>query len=338
MNKKWIIAGFLSCLVAAGLYFALNNRVAEIPLVKKEAPPQPLPSLPSAAASPIFRVPPPRLPPVPPGVTVPPEVAKDPTALAYFLSEMTPISFYGKVVDEKGTPIEGATAKIGVADKIFQDPTFYTKISNADGLFSITDIHGLSLGINVSKDGYYRLPQSSQNYGYAAGEPSSGPIPTSDHPAIFMLRKKGVGVQLIVKSVSSHLPRDGTPVDIDLEAGKVVSTNTGNLQIELWSNFNQEEPNTPYDWKYQISVPGGGLIARTDDLDFVAPNDGYQTSDANSFTAGQPHYNRRVEKQYFVQLADGKYARMDISVGGAVNILAYINPTSGDHNLEPASK
>jgi hypothetical protein len=45
-----------------------------------------------------------------------------PIALPFLLGIMAPISFYGKVVDDKdGTPIEGATAKISVVDKIYAD-------------------------------------------------------------------------------------------------------------------------------------------------------------------------------------------------------------------------
>jgi hypothetical protein len=268
-------------------------------------------------------------------------VAKDPTAMAYFLSEMTPISFYGKVVDEKGTPVGGANAKVSVTDKIFQDGTSYIKTTDGAGLFSIADVHGLAVGITVSKEGYYQTPKSYGVYGYAAGVSSDGPKPTPDHPAVFVLRKKGEGVQLILKSVSSHLPRNGSPISLDLEAGQVVAGNAGNFQIVLSSNVNEADPNTGYDWKYSLSVPGGGLVERTDNLDFMAPNDGYQPSADGSFTAGQQRYSRGIDKQYFVKLADGKYARIQVSLNADANshfvVTAYINPTTGQQNLEAAS-
>jgi hypothetical protein len=78
---------------------------------------------------------------------------------------------------------------------------------------------------------------------------------------------------------------------------------------------------------------------RTDDLDFMAPSEGYQTTDEASFsyTTDPSGYKSVIDKQFFLQLSDGKYARMDISVAGTINLLAYINPTPGDRNLEPAS-
>jgi hypothetical protein len=259
-------------------------------------------------------------------------------ATQFFLAPLTPISFYGKVVDEKdGTPIAGATAEIDVADKLFKDGSVYKQLTDKTGQFSITGTHGLGLGITVSKEGYYHVPKSYGNYGYAPGV-SGSPKPTSDQPAIFMLRKKGAGVQLIVKGMNGRLPPDGTPVEIDLETGKVVPPNMGNFRMEVWSNFNAEDPNTAYDWKYQISVPGGGFTARTNDLDFMAPSDGYQASEENSYTADQRPYIGDINKQYFVHLKDGRYARITLMLGNTFNILAYINPTPGDPNLEPASK
>jgi len=344
MNRKRIILTLLGILLILGLYLMLG-RNAVTPSTKNEVNPQSpsSPALPAQASqgpppNPNYR---PAMPTIPPGVVVPPEVARNPTALTFFLDAMTPISFYGKVVDEKdGTPIAAATAKLWTADKIFQDPTNYTKTTDAKGLFSLTMVHGLAVGIAVSKEGYYQIPKSYGNYGYAPGQPSSGPRPTRENPAIFMLRKKGVGVHLLVKSFNGHLPANGTPVDVDLEAGKVVPSNTGDFRMELWSNYNSQEPNNPYDWKYQISVPGGGLITRTDDLDFMAPSDDYQTTDeaTYSYTADPSNYLRDLDKKYFVKLADGKYASITISMGRSFNILAYINPTPGDRNLEPASK
>jgi hypothetical protein len=345
MNRKWIIIGLLVCVLLIAAYFVFGGKNSEpLPVETVAAQPKPLStSLPSSdVVPPAHQAPPSVLPPVPPGVVIPPEVAKDPTALAYFLSVMTPISFYGKVVDEKGTPIEGATAKISVTDKMFKDGSTYNKMTDGAGLFSISDVHGLGVGITVSKEGYYQLPKSYGVYGYAPGISSDGPKPTPDNPAVFVLRKKGQGVALILKSVSQHLPRNGAPVSLDLEAGLVVNSNAGNFQIALSSSVNETNPNSPYDWKYSLSVPGGGLVERTDNLNFMAPNDGYQASAEGSFSSGQPRYSRAIDKQYFVKLADGKYARIQVSLNGDANshfvVSAYINPTPGQQNLESASQ
>ena len=253
--------------------------------------------------------------------------------LEHFSGSLTPIFFYGKVVDEKGNPIQRADVSISV-NKLMTGYTYH-KTTDNHGQFSVTWKFGSGLGITVAKDGYYQLPQSEGVYGYAPWiSDSAGP--KRGRPTIFVLRKKGPGVALLLKNVSSPLPRDGTPVDIDLETGKIVAPGTGNFRIEYWSNSRQEDANAPYDWRCRITIPEGGLVPRIDDLDFMAPIDGYQPSEEISCTAGQRPYLRDLDKEYFVKLRDGKYARITVRIP-AVNVLSYINPTPGDRNLESNS-
>lgn len=74
----------------------------------------------------------------------------------------TSISFYGKVIDDKGDPVPGANITYQVGDKIDPnaDGSKYSGASDKNGDFSLTGRHGVDLYVNVSKDGYYRTPRS----------------------------------------------------------------------------------------------------------------------------------------------------------------------------------
>ena len=124
---------------------------------------------------------------------VPERNEPDTNTMARFRSFFkTPISFYGKVIDEKGNPIEGADVKFSAHDQTNPSiqSSHYSCTSDKDGLFSVTGIHGAGLYVEVSKRGYYKTPAfdghlgSSGGFRYA-GVPSNTDLITSSFlPAI----------------------------------------------------------------------------------------------------------------------------------------------------------
>lgn len=92
-----------------------------------------------------------------------------------------------------------------------------------------------------------------------------------------------------------------------------------------------------FDWALALAVSNGGLIERVNAFDFQAPEPGYlpeveiqMTSDAN------PRGSSRINKDYFVHFADGRYGRFQITVSGETGFCrfeSYLNP-SGSRNLE----
>ena len=270
--------------------------------------------------------------------TVPPEVEKNPAAKEYFLAAMTPISFWGKVVDEKGRPVEGASIVISVHDKVFQNGSSHTKITDADGLFSMTGVRGLGIGIAVSKRGYYQTDRSRGMCGYASHAATDVPIPTSEAPAVFVLRKQGQPAALVMRKSNVRIQADGTPVSVQLMTGKPGSLGQGDLQVDLMSEDQSTNAKGRYDWRCDISVPNGGLLARDDPYAFEAPEAGYQPSDEISMSQDALQWSPEVSRNYFVKLTDGTYARLEFTViaGGDhfFRITSYLNPTPGDRNLE----
>src|SRR5271154_7173205 len=70
-----------------------------------------------------------------------------------------PINFWGKVVDQNGAPIAGATATFTLSSKAFaEDDSKLVVVTDAKGLFSLTGKTGMGISVWVSKDGYYSVP------------------------------------------------------------------------------------------------------------------------------------------------------------------------------------
>src|SRR5438046_7866611 len=73
-----------------------------------------------------------------------------------------------------------------------------------------------------------------------------------------------------------RLARDGTPISISLD-GK------GGHQVVLrcWNKEREPRPagQRQYDWKLEIAVPNGGVLARNNLLAFEAPLENYVASE-----------------------------------------------------------
>lgn len=249
------------------------------------------------------------------------------------------IAFWGKVVDQHGDPVPGATVHYSAADKYFKDGSKYEGLSDAEGLFSISDIKGAGLFVSVAKPDYYGTKQSGGSFGY--GIPSGEAPPSRQNPAVFVLHKMGETEPLISGQGSVRLPRDGTPKDITLRKPRpaVTAGGEGDLQVELWSGYQPPPPHGQrYDWRVRISVPNGGLVERVGAFDFTAPHDGYLPAFEFAMAATADRWQPSIEKEFFIQLRDGCYARakLDVHAGGDIFVVleSYLNPAPGHRNLE----
>jgi Carboxypeptidase regulatory-like domain len=264
--------------------------------------------------------------------------AQQQTQVAFLQLFNTPISFWGKVVDEKGAPVSDARVELGTADRPWEDGTSYERITDERGLFSITDVKGLSISVDVSKDGYYKTSRSQGQFSYAHPSANKERLPTPDNPTVFELRKTGQFEPLVQVNSFVKGPRDGTPVDVSLETGRPVAAGEGGLRVEAWTNDQLDDPQGHFDWRCRISVPGGGLIERKGQFDFQAPANGYRPSDEIDTPRTAEKWSPQVSREYFLKLADGRYARIrfEMVAGGDnfISINSYLNPKLGERNLE----
>jgi len=255
------------------------------------------------------------------------------------------IDFYGKVVDERGTPIAGAKVAYRVNDSPNPDRSGSTGeiASDAAGLFAI-GARGLGIYVEVSKEGYYRAAEVNGQRGSYAGfthpeDRGSNPLPERHTPAIFTLRKMGDAVPLVHIKRSVVVAKDGTPTEINLATGEV-NGGGGHLRIEVWTLRQGTSPTRgqPYDWECSVSVPGGGLAERKGQFDFEARQTGYVPSFETGMKKDAERWQKGFEREFFVQLADGRFARLSITLttGGDhfVTLESHLNPKPGARNLE----
>ena len=258
---------------------------------------------------------------------------------AFIGAFLTPISFWGKVVDERGDAIPRATVKLSANNNPnpIGQSSKYERSSDEHGLFSITGIHGIALSVEVMKEGYYQTTESRGVANYVLKNNSDRPTPTAESPAVFVLRKRGESVQLIhVTERPVKVPKNGAPVEVALESGQVVPAGRGDLRIECWTEDQKKDAQGDFLWRCRISVPGGGLMKRDGEFDFEAPAGGYQPHD--DITPPVERWSAIAEQQYFVKMANGHFARVNLQIrtGGEhfVVIESYFNPMSGSRNLE----
>lgn len=247
-----------------------------------------------------------------------------------------PIEFYGKVVGENTNPVAGANVTFKWAETPSKDgnKTANTE-SDANGLFSLRGQRGPSLEIWVSKKGYYASQRGQKGVSYLHGDFSPDPL----NPVIFLLRKKGKGEPLVGLNRSYRIPRDGTPVSINLTTGATATSESGDFVVRCWTQDAGKRSGEKYDWRCVVSIPGGGAVTNNEEFAFQALENGYTPSLEIAMPADRPDWQDDVDLKFYYRLADGHYGRMTFSMiaGGHhfCMIDSVLNPT-GSRNLEPA--
>jgi hypothetical protein len=250
----------------------------------------------------------------------------------------SPIEFYGKVVDENTNPIEGASVQFQWDESPTVDVarTSVTK-SDSDGLFSLQGARGRSLEVSVSKEGYYTSRRDKTGYMFALATEKFSP--SRLNPVIFHLRKKEAGENLIRVKQNYRVPRDGTPVGIDLTTGKAITEGGGDIVVQCWTDDQGKQSGQKYDWRCLVTIPNGGLVLSDEEFPFSAPENGYTPTNEIVMPADRPDWRNDVDLKFFYQLPNGHYGRMTFSMiaGGQhfCMIDSFLNP-SGSKNLEPA--
>ena len=252
-----------------------------------------------------------------------------------------PIQFYGKVIDENSGPLPGANVRFQWTDLSHKGTAVAETASDSSGRFSLSGIQGKRLSVRVTKEGYY----DSQNESYKSFEFSNPGEdiyyePDSANPVLFQLRHRGIGAQLIKRSVKVVLPGDGTDARIDLTGGKIAES--GDLEVQAWKPWPPKKLLPHYDWKVVLRINDGGFVETPEEFAFEAPEIGYNEScQINmSATAGDA-WRVSVEKTlYFAFGKPRKYGRLHFrtSANSHYIFIDYVLNPSGSRNLEEAAE
>jgi hypothetical protein len=271
-----------------------------------------------------------------------------------YLDKIAPIFlrslvFYGEVVDEENAPVPDAKVRFSLMNNPNPNGagTHGETVSDGDGRFVING-RGMGIYVEVSKPGYYQVPESEGRRGSTGGfrnhenlSNTEVAMPAKGQPAIFLLRKMGRAAPLVhIGPISIIMPKNGTPTDLDLMTGQIVQPGEGQLRVEAWTQNQGMNPNKgePYDWRCRLTVPGGGIVERNGTFDFEAPEGAYESSAELAEDHRDTRWRDNLSKQFFVRLLDGRYARISIEMITSgdhfVVFESFLNPVPGNRNLE----
>lgn len=279
-------------------------------------------------------------------------VIESQNSTAAFLSAFkSPIELYGKVVNQHGSPVAGATIRLSPVDRPFGDDSnsAMSLVSDAAGEFSVKGKKGFAMGVRVAKDGYMTLPplggpSSSAMISYGEGGETGKRYSDPATPLVLTLHEIGpVDPIFYVKEKGWKLAMDGTPRTIALDSEKGLGEH--NIEFRFKSDWiklpkNNEMYGKRYDWSLEASIPGGGFIESDSDYKFEAPETGYQETIKIDYSATMPQgqWKRREHRRYFVKFSDGSYGRIRFSIDGSSNstpldMTSWLNLKPGSRNL-----
>jgi alpha-tubulin suppressor-like RCC1 family protein len=257
-----------------------------------------------------------------------------------------PIRFYGKVLDENERPASGFKVHFEWSGVLLHGNEKADAITDAAGLFSLTNAFGTRLAVSVENSNYYASARNRGNGSFQYVDSGRLPFtPDPNHPILFYFHKKGVGARTLVTSqygvytdLSVKPPMDGTPVQVNLLERK---TGNGPLQI---SQIKPPHANyrTPTNWSLTLKLPGGGFVSGGDEeFPFHPPESGYQSEVNFNFDKGQTNWTPGIQKNYYIQFGDPPlYGRLRIETDisrDSVHLNYCINP-DGARNLEPPNE
>ena len=247
-----------------------------------------------------------------------------------------PQDFYGKVVDQSGQPIEGATILgylhfiVGMdADRMEKHLT--TTDSNGD--FELTGLKGEHLGAMPTKPGYI-FKSGADSYRL----PANGQKTSRDNRAIYVMRKLQGAEPMVHAKVHAYVPCDGTATSYDILTGRKAAN--GDLVLSLTRTPVDINRGRPFDWKATVELPnGGGVIPINETYPNEAPAEGYEPRLTVEMPAQTKGWDAAFERSYYFKT--GKvYGRMTVSIQAdfqppptSFDVEIYANP-SGSRNLE----
>lgn len=266
------------------------------------------------------------------------------------------ITFYGKVVDQYGDPVEDAEILIHITHYSPNPSTLFGGIkkvnatTDATGLFVIKDNRGRSLYLDdIRKLGYefskVNNPQRGFKYSGAKGEKIL--TPQEEQPVVFRLRKKGKTTCLSRGDFDYQFGQDDEPCYLDiirpafLKKSKLrVSEAYGSkpIQTDVVLGISSDEMGQGFIATFAVTGTGGLIVS--DDLLHIAPANGYTSNLVVSVSN-----NKDVRKHIYVKAREGRvYGRLDVTMNAYSNRVSHqrrinvrielsANPY-GDRNLE----
>lgn len=256
-------------------------------------------------------------------------VHKDPS-----LEWRFPINFWGKVIDETGQPIEGATISFQWNDLSAKGTSEKEMKSDGNGLFALTGQTGKGLSVHVEKRGYYQ-PSDEYISSFEYADPSKRFHPDAARPVVFVLTKADKWEPLIHRGGLVRLQDQNSRLILNLTNPS--DWQKGDLAFEIWRDPNRTTRRF-YDWSFTVKCPSGGVTLWETEFPGSAPESGYTPELKLEFKGDDPAWTDHTSpKFYFVFGSPPRYGRISVTryfaYGDRMDVEYWVNP-SGSRNVE----
>jgi hypothetical protein len=221
------------------------------------------------------------------------------------------INFYGRVIDQEGVGIQGATinyqleraGKLMAAGDIVNNNEKAICLSTEEGFFSIQGAKGLTLTIlSIEKEGYRDGKQNLNSFGYR-GTPD---LHNADlkKPVDFLLISNKISKTKKLYNQDLTFSWNQGPVEIPIAS-------VGKIKILPDRDWKPDQLEG-FDWQVEITMDGAELVEIEIGQAKIAPIDGYQKSFKYGSNKDDLQWSSAVRRHYAFRTNSGLYGFIDL--------------------------
>jgi hypothetical protein len=252
-----------------------------------------------------------------------------------------PINFYGKVIDQAGKPVVGAKVNLEVQANYFEENRSEQKQfpleTDQNGDFTLTGAYGAIVKVlSIEKDSFELTKKVNRGYSYTLPAEFR---PDPKNPVLFKMWKQRGKEALVGSSWHGKVASDGTTNRFDMLHGRRSSDGALEIVCKRMSPAQRTPGNDRFDYKFEITVVGGGIQPTGDEFTYLAPESDYVASFTVEQKADAPKWRPDVTQEFYIKTTDGHYGRLFVewyawqTPTGHCEWNCSINP-SGSRNLE----
>lgn len=256
--------------------------------------------------------------------------------------ENVPITFYGKVIDQNGQPVEDAKVSLLVVishlERLDTEQKSFNVETDQNGDFTVTGFIANAIdAVSITKEGYKLSTKAERTFVFGS-IPTYTPDPRN--PVVFRMWKENGKEPLINSLWRGKVACDGSTNRFDLLSG--TPNDHGNLEIACTRTpLNYVRTNGPsFSYKFEIAIIGGGVQMTSNEFTYLAPVGGYLPIVTIEKKPGDPQWKAGVDREFYIKTVDGRYGCISVMWDAghrpAPTILNWncsINP-SGSRDLE----
>ncbi len=268
-----------------------------------------------------------------------------------------PVVFHGRVLDQDDEGIPGVEVQLKTS-RMYKDPGGgrygqdrfdFSVETGGDGKFSVEGFNAIDIDVyNLVKKDYIQSPHVRQKHSTQRGAWGS-----RENPVVFRMWRSQGAEPILPASGFARLASDGTPETVDLLAGGSRSVTDpvifSVLRDDAAATKEQGEYGAKfkYDWRFEVEVPGGGIILVDAEQAYFAPEKGYERKAVYEVRKDSKDWSAEKElKAYIVTGNPNRYSRASLTIATfdgerdgkleptiRLNYEFHTNP-SGSRNLE----